>query len=165
MVRIEAQMAFDLKRMKKTDGEAAVDNVDVMHEIFRHLDAKTLSLASCVSKIWCEAAKDDNLWEVICTQHWPPTGISIGRLRSVVNVMGGFRHLYVKWLHPLQRKNGGDCGKSSLIMWSEDQVQLSLSLFSVDYYKRDGCFTSEGIYGSSCTLSRPDLLKNVHKFD
>ncbi|GLJ58346.1 hypothetical protein SUGI_1489850 [Cryptomeria japonica] len=140
-------VGFDRSGMKKRFGDV-VNNVDALHEIFSHLDADALAMASCVSRQWYEAAMDDNMWEEICTKHWPSsTGISMTQLRYVVNVMGGFRRLYAKCLHPLLRRPSSSSSyafKEDGVVWSEDQVQLSLCLFSVDYYKRLGsCNTLE----------------------
>ncbi|KAH9323806.1 hypothetical protein KI387_018445, partial [Taxus chinensis] len=57
------------------------DNMDAMHEVFKHLDAQSLAVASCANRRWHHAAMDDSIWEVICIQRsWP---VSLGRLRSV----------------------------------------------------------------------------------
>ncbi|GLJ32805.1 hypothetical protein SUGI_0660580 [Cryptomeria japonica] len=149
----------EMKKMEEKGfySVAVVDNVDAMHEIFKHLDAESLATASCVSRGWHQAAMDDALWELVCTKHWPASGISIGRLRSVVNVLGGFRRLYVKWMHPLCRN---DAFKEDNVVWSEDQVQLSLSLFSVEYYGRLG---NGPFYGSSgSTIPNSHFLCNFH---
>ncbi|GLJ15617.1 hypothetical protein SUGI_0256720 [Cryptomeria japonica] len=69
------------------------NNVDILEEILKHLDAK---------------------------------------LQSLVATMGGFKRLYMNFLHPLRSySHHKHC--SSL---NEDVIRLSLSLFSVDYYER-----------------------------
>ncbi|XP_059078227.1 F-box protein GID2-like [Cryptomeria japonica] len=127
-----------------TINRGIVDNMDELHEIFKHLDAVSLAVASCVSRRWHQAAMEDNLWEMVCTKHWPASGISIVRLRSVVNVLGGFRRLYVQWVHPFLRHAiaSSPCSETDLKkdngFWSENQVQLSMSLFAIEYYGRLG---------------------------
>ncbi|GLJ32803.1 hypothetical protein SUGI_0660530 [Cryptomeria japonica] len=128
--------------MKKSCTDV-IHNVDALYEIFKHLDAQSLALASCVSTSWHEASIDDNSWEVICTKNWPPTANSIGRLRYVVNVLGGFRHLYLKFLLPLRRHSY--CKKNGLmednsVPWSEDHVRLSMSLLSIEYFEKLASF-------------------------
>ncbi|GLJ32800.1 hypothetical protein SUGI_0660440 [Cryptomeria japonica] len=157
-------MAHDWEKMKKSNSDQVVDNVDAMNEIFKHLDAHSLAVASCVSRRWYVAAMDDNLWEVICTRHWPASGICIGRLKCVVNVMGGFRRLYVKWLHPLcthsaaSNSNTNSKDLDNNVVWTADQVHLSLSLLSVEYFEKLGPFATASCHGNSCTISRPQLL-------
>ncbi|GLJ32802.1 hypothetical protein SUGI_0660520 [Cryptomeria japonica] len=147
-----------MQKMEKS-GTSLVESVDAMQEIFKHLDAQSLGLASCVSRRWHEAAMEDNLWEVICTKRWPASDISIGQLRCVVGAMGGFRRLYVKWLHPLSRHSSPPQCKNGAFVddnvgWSEDQVRLSMSLFSVEYYLKLGSFRSSPSYELSAILSQ-----------
>jgi F-box protein GID2 len=141
-----------------------------MHQVFRHLDAQSLAVAACVCRVWRQEAMNDNVWELVCTKHWPDTGDSIKRLGSVVNAMGGFRHLYTNYLRPiLSGKGRRGCNPNSYssrpapasnnrnsetnMVWGEDQVQLSLSLFSVEYYRRLGFCKS-----SYAHLSSPSSL-------
>ncbi|GLJ32801.1 hypothetical protein SUGI_0660450 [Cryptomeria japonica] len=148
-------------KQKKNNYGDIINNVDAMQEILSHLDADALAMASCVCRRWHQAAIDDSLWEVICTKHWPATAIPFGRIRCVVNVMGGFRRLYVNWLHPLRRSayyHNDSAFKENNLLWSEDQVQLSLSLFSVEYYKKLGSFTTGSCHKLSAIPSVPSIL-------
>jgi len=121
-------------------------NVDMLNEIFKHLDAASLAMASCVSKKWKQASDDEGLWEAICTRHWPSTASSqCGQLKSVVVALGGFRRLYVNCLHPLLSRSNNSLKSCSISKgglssgkqkWSKDEVYLSLSLFSIDCYER-----------------------------
>jgi len=124
-------------------------NVDMLNEIFKHLDAVSLAMASCVSQKWKQATDDEGLWEAICTRQWPSTASSqSGQLKSVVVALGGFRRLYVNCLHPLLSRNNRSykhlkscsiskgASSSSKQKWSKDEVYLSLSLFSIDCYER-----------------------------
>jgi F-box protein GID2 len=136
------------KKLALCQDEVA-SNVDMLNEIFKHLDAVSLAMASCVSKKWKQATDDEGLWEAICTRHWPSTASSQnGQLKSVVVALGGFRRLYVNCLHPLLSRNNRsykhlksgsiskDASSSSKQKWSKDEVYLSLSLFSIDCYER-----------------------------
>jgi len=129
--------------------DVVASNVDMLNEIFKHLDAVSLAMASCVTKKWKQAADDEGLWEAICTRHWPSTASSqSGQLKSVVVALGGFRRLYVNCLHPLLSRNNSsykdlksgsiskEASSSSKLKWSKDEVYLSLSLFSIDCYER-----------------------------
>lgn len=141
-------LAGKYKKLALCQDEVA-SNVDMLNEIFKHLDAASLAMASCVSKKWKQATDDEGLWEAICTRHWPSTASSqSGQLKSVVVALGGFRRLYVNCLHPLLSRNNSSfkhlksCSiskggsSSSKQKWSKDEVYLSLSLFSIDCYER-----------------------------
>jgi F-box protein GID2 len=138
------------KKLALCQDEVA-SNVDMLNEIFKHLDAASLAMASCVSKKWKQATDDEGLWEAICTRHWPSTASSqSGQLKSVVVGLGGFRRLYGNYLHPILSGNNSkhkhlkSCSISkrswsssySKKKWSKDEVYLSLSLFSIDRYWR-----------------------------
>jgi len=137
------------KKLARCHDEVA-NNVDMLNEIFKHLDGVSLAMASCVTKKWKQATDDEGLWEAICTRHWPSTASSqSGQLKSVVVALGGFRRLYVNCLHPLLSRNNSNykhlksgsisqepSSSSSKQKWSKDEVYLSLSLFSIDCYER-----------------------------
>ena len=36
---------------------------DLLSEVMKYMDARTLATASCVNRIWHKAAQDDKLWE------------------------------------------------------------------------------------------------------
>lgn len=134
------------KKVARCQDEVA-NNVDMLNEIFKHLDGVSLAMASCVSKKWKQATDDEGLWEAICTRHWPSSAsCQSGQLKSVVVALGGFRRLYVNCLHPLLSRNNSNykhlkskdppSSSSSKQKWSNDEVYLSLSLFSIDCYER-----------------------------
>ncbi|OMO78843.1 hypothetical protein CCACVL1_14073 [Corchorus capsularis] len=72
-------------------------------KVFKHVDARTLAISSCVSKLWQKTAKDERLWELICTRHWANIGCGTQQLRSVVLPLGGFRQLHSLYLWPLSK--------------------------------------------------------------
>nr|GEV28126.1 hypothetical protein [Tanacetum cinerariifolium] len=76
---------------------------NLVYEIMKHVDAKTLGSASCVNKQWHRTAQDERLWEMICTQHWTNMSCGNNQLRSVVLALGGFYRLYAHYLWPLSR--------------------------------------------------------------
>eukprot|EP01018_Ginkgo_biloba_P003747 Gb_08963 [translate_table: standard] len=117
---------------------------DILLEVFRHLDAKSLAIAACVNKQWKECAEFDSLWENICSQNWPIARdhSHSQQLRSVVLALGGYRRFFLLCLRPLvsrQLNNSTDlpCGFNKH-PWSKDEIHLSLSLFSIDCYERLG---------------------------
>ncbi|ESQ46691.1 hypothetical protein EUTSA_v10000501mg, partial [Eutrema salsugineum] len=63
-------------------------------EVFKHMDAKTLAMFSCVSKIWYRTPEDERLWEPICTRQWANIGYSQDLFKSVVLKLGRFRRLH-----------------------------------------------------------------------
>ncbi|KAK8552001.1 hypothetical protein V6N13_120436 [Hibiscus sabdariffa] len=109
----------DLKMKKvKEDSdeqEAGFMNLDenLLYEVLKHVDARTLAMASCVSKQWHKTAKDERLWELICTRHWANIGCGTQQLRSVVLPLGGFRRLHSLYLWPLSKPNIASASSSS----------------------------------------------------
>uniref|UniRef100_A0A5K1BU10 F-box protein GID2 n=2 Tax=Nymphaea colorata TaxID=210225 RepID=A0A5K1BU10_9MAGN len=143
------------------DGEGEEEfllDENLLFEVFRHMDSRTLGLASCVSRQWHRTAKDERLWEIICTRHWANTGCSTSQLRSVVLALGGFRRLHSLYLWPLlkppARSSSSPSSSSSSsssqspsiprlstnmiptsARWGKDEVHLSLSLLSIRYFE------------------------------
>ncbi|ERN01617.1 hypothetical protein AMTRI_Chr10g4460 [Amborella trichopoda] len=106
------------------------DSMDLLEEIFKKLDPKSLGRASCVSKRWREAGASEHVWEVTFHRHWESSRFPVDRLRSMILALGGFRLMYKSCLHPLRRKTSS--WRASSV---EDEITLSLSLFSVHYLK------------------------------
>ncbi|GAB4851928.1 hypothetical protein Ancab_039297 [Ancistrocladus abbreviatus] len=122
------------------------DHRDILVEILKRLDARSLGVAACVCRLWCSITRNDSLWEHLCFRHVspPPSGV-----RTVVVALGGYKRLYMVCVQPvlsrLRRVKfglGGGCsgGDSELTrrFWRRHGAQLSLSLFCVDYYERTG---------------------------
>lgn len=100
---------------------------NLLFEVFKHVDARTLATAAGVSKQWFKTAHDERLWELLCTKHWTNLGCANQQLRSVVLALGGFRRLHS--LYPFPPMIG--CSP-----WGKDEVHLSLSLLSIRYYEK-----------------------------
>ncbi|GLJ25431.1 hypothetical protein SUGI_0487020 [Cryptomeria japonica] len=148
----------DLCEMSSRDQKEQLSlDGDLLSEVMKHMDARTLARASCVNKVWHKAAQDDKLWENICLKHWANTGCGSHQLRSVVLALGGFRRLYSLCLWPML--NPSASSSSSLLApqsfspflskpglnkkhsakaqsWGKDEVNLSLSLFSIHCYEK-----------------------------
>lgn len=142
MVRLEAGIEED-------DGDKRSkfcinDNVDVLIEILKMLDGPSLGVAACVCRLWCAVSRNDSLWENLCFRHVPrpPDGV-----RAVVLALGGYRRLYMACVRPLLsrllgkspsswRVGGESDSEVARRAWSRHEVELSLSLFCVDYYER-----------------------------
>ncbi|KAK4484306.1 hypothetical protein RD792_006883 [Penstemon davidsonii] len=107
------------------------DNMDVLIEILKRLDDRSLGVAACVCRLWCALTRNDALWEHLCFRHLsppPPDGV-----RTVVVALGGYRRLYMVCVKPvLSRLRQGKL----IRMGTRHEVELSLSLFCVDYYER-----------------------------
>ncbi|CAA7037359.1 unnamed protein product [Microthlaspi erraticum] len=127
---IDSDARNDKKKMKSTEEpEIGFANLDenLVYEVLKHVDARTLAVSACVSKIWHKTVQDERLWELICTRHWANLGCSSLQLRSVVLALGGFRQLHSLYLWPLSSPNPhARLGK--------DELKLSLSLLSIQYY-------------------------------
>lgn len=133
---------------------------NLLYEVLKHVDARTLAAAGCVSKLWHRTAQDERLWELICTRQWANIGCP-NQLRSVVLALGGFRRLYSQFLFHLSKpQSSGSSSPSSAsssswapfapmigskppTRWGKDEVHLSLSLLSIRYYEKMN-FNSRG---------------------
>ncbi|KAL1222538.1 F-box protein GID2 [Cardamine amara subsp. amara] len=130
------------KKMKSAeeeeDSEIGFSNLDenLVYEVLKHVDARTLAMSSCVSKIWHKTAQDERLWELICTRHWVNIGCGKNQLRSVVLALGGFRRLHSLYLWPLSNPN-------PRARFGKDELKLSLSLLSIRYFEKMS-FTKKG---------------------
>nr|WFG82817.1 F-box protein GID2 [Chimonanthus praecox] len=126
---------------------------DLLFEVLKHVDARSLAMAGCVSKLWYKTAQDERLWEMICTRHSSNLGCGNQQLRSVVHALGGFRRLHSLGLWPLLKPPISHSSRSvpsssssafpgALIpaknhtKWGKDEVHLSLSLLSIRYYEK-----------------------------
>ncbi|XP_044511486.1 F-box protein GID2-like [Mangifera indica] len=103
---------------------------NLLFEVLKHVDAKTLATAACVNKQWYKTSRDERLWELICTRHLANVGCSTQQLRSVVLALGGFRRLHSLYLcHRV-------VGSKQPTRWGKDEVHLSLSLLSIRFYEK-----------------------------
>ncbi|KAJ4841060.1 F-box protein gid2 [Turnera subulata] len=128
---------------------------NLLYEVLKHVDERTLGRAACVSKQWHRTSQDERLWELICTRHWANIGCGNNQLRSVVLALGGFRRLHSQYLWPLSKPQSGGASSSSPssssspwgpfpamignkppARWGKDEVHLSLSLLSIRYYEK-----------------------------
>ncbi|KAF9621980.1 hypothetical protein IFM89_029200 [Coptis chinensis] len=139
------------KKKMKTDEQGGCEQAtvftnlgeDLLFEVLKHADPKTLASAACVSKQWSKTAQDERLWEMIYTRHWASKTFNSNpkKLRSMVLNMGGFRRIYSQSLWPLL-KPFYSSPSSSLspapkmpTHWGKDEVHLSLSLLSIRYFQ------------------------------
>ncbi|KAI4337017.1 hypothetical protein L6164_015479 [Bauhinia variegata] len=131
---------------ENTSGFVYLDD-NLLFEVLKHVDARPLAMAACVSKQWHKTAQDERLWELICTKQWANTGCGEQQLRSVVLALGGFRRLHSLYLWPLSRPQSSSSASSSWAAfpqmirskparWGKDEVHLSLSLLSIRYYEK-----------------------------
>ncbi|KAK8517855.1 hypothetical protein V6N13_128011 [Hibiscus sabdariffa] len=133
------------------------DHVDILIEILKRLDCRSLCVAASVCRLWCTIARNDSLWENLCFRHASPPPTSV---RSVVLALGGYKRLYMGCVRPVRRR----LGRARRASWAGDEVQLSLSLFCVDYYERLGGSNSNGrlVGESSPSSSLMFLCKPVN---
>ncbi|XP_019198503.1 PREDICTED: F-box protein SNE-like [Ipomoea nil] len=135
MVRFEAGMEED--EGDKRSKFCINDNVDVLIEILKMLDGPSLGVAACVCSLWRACTRNDSLWETLCFRHVPRPPDAV---RAVVLALGGYRSLYMACVRPvlmnrllLGKPSDDDVARR---VWSRHEVELSLSLFCVDYYER-----------------------------
>ncbi|KVI06715.1 F-box protein GID2-like [Cynara cardunculus var. scolymus] len=86
---------------------------NLLYEVLKHVDARTLGAAGCVNRQWHRTAQDERLWELICTRHWANIGCGNNQLRSVVLALGGFRRLHSHYLWPLSKPSTSTATSSS----------------------------------------------------
>ncbi|KAH1109726.1 hypothetical protein GLYMA_04G042900v4 [Glycine max] len=141
---------------ERVEGLAHFDD-NLLFEVLKHVDARTLAMSGCVNKQWHKTAQDERLWELICTKQWANTGCGEQQLRSVVLALGGFRRLHALYLFPLSKpqqtpsSSSSSTSSSSSSAWGptipqvirskplrlgKDEVHLSLSLLSIRYYEK-----------------------------
>lgn len=138
--------------------ESVLLDENLLYEVLKHADARTLGSAACVSKLWHKTAQDERLWELICTKQWSNIGCAKQQLRSVVLALGGFRRLHALYLWPLAKPSVSSSPSTSAwpclppppppvvparsaaaagrTRWGKDEVHLSLSLLSIRYYEK-----------------------------
>ncbi|XP_071689038.1 F-box protein SNE-like [Rutidosis leptorrhynchoides] len=113
------------------------DHVDLLIEILKRLDGRSLGAAACVCKQWCSITRNDSLWEHLCFRHVSPAPVGV---RPVVSALGGYRRLYMVCVRPvlsrLKRRRVGNESEVVRRVWNQHEVELSLSLFCVEYYER-----------------------------
>ncbi|XP_021887113.1 F-box protein SNE [Carica papaya] len=113
------------------------DHVDILVEILRRLDGRSLGVAACVCRLWCTISRNDSLWEDLCFRQTSSPPLSAASLRPVVAALGGYKRLYLVCFLPVLTRLSRS-GRLARLLWTRDQVQLSLSLFCVDCYERLG---------------------------
>ncbi|KAL8087981.1 F-box protein SNE-like [Apium graveolens] len=112
------------------------DHIDILIEILKRLDDRSLGVAASVCRLWCSVTRNDSLWEHLCFRNVSPAPLGV---RPVVVALGGYRKLYMVCVRPvLSRLKRGKPGGSDIgrRVWSKQEVELWLSLFCVEYYER-----------------------------
>lgn len=101
-----------VKGMEETAISVLMDE-NLLYEVLKHVDARTLGAVGCVNRQWHRTAQDERLWELICTRHWANIGCGNNQLRSVVLALGGFRRLHSHYLWPLSKPSTSTATSSS----------------------------------------------------
>ncbi|KAL3633657.1 hypothetical protein CASFOL_022419 [Castilleja foliolosa] len=136
------------------------DNMDVLIEILKRLDERSLGVAAGVCRLWRGLARNDALWEHLCFRQLspPPAGV-----RTVVVALGGYRRLYTVCVKPVLSRLGkmrvggaAATGELERRVWTRHEVELSLSLFCVDYYER--VFLGGGRLGGDAAAPPSSLM-------
>ncbi|WOH05811.1 hypothetical protein DCAR_0625232 [Daucus carota subsp. sativus] len=112
------------------------DHIDILIEILKRLDDRSLGVAASVCRLWCSVTRNDSLWEHLCFRNVSPVASGV---RPVVVALGGYRKLYMACVRPvlsrLKRRRGGEAEMGRRV-WSKQEIELWLSLFCVEYYER-----------------------------
>ncbi|XP_075651728.1 F-box protein GID2-like [Castanea sativa] len=111
-IRVEEE---EEEEENEEENESGFMNLDenLLYEVLKHVDARTLGSAACVSKLWHKTVQDERLWELICTKHWANIGCPNQQLRSVVLALGGFRRLHSLFLWPLLKPQSSSSSSSA----------------------------------------------------
>ncbi|XP_057527149.1 F-box protein SNE [Amaranthus tricolor] len=138
------------------------DHPDIVMEVLKRLDGRSLAVASCVCRLWSSIANsDDAVWEYVCFRHVsPPPGV-----RPLVLALGGYKRLYMLCVRPVLRRLNNKKrttarygeGELTRRVWTRQGAQLLLSLFCVDYYEKLGG-TSNGSGGRIGSDALPSSL-------
>ncbi|XAR61931.1 hypothetical protein NMG60_11016486 [Bertholletia excelsa] len=153
MKKVRAEEEVEGETEKERCASVLMDE-NMLYEVLKHVDARTLATAACVSKQWNRTAQDERIWELICTRHWANIGYAKPQLRSVVLALGGFRRLHTLYLVPLTKSSSSSPARAAWpplppapmvaakpgsgavrTRWGKDEVHLSLSLLSIRYYE------------------------------
>ncbi|XP_077211044.1 F-box family protein [Tasmannia lanceolata] len=129
-------MAEPEQKKKKTKTQYCFsinDHRDILIEILTRLDVQSLATASSVCRLWNGICRQEFFWENICRRQVSPAA------SRVVAAMGGYRRFYAVCVKPV-------LARLQLGGWSsrEEVIQLSISLFSVDFYERLGTRLGDG---------------------
>ncbi|CDP19669.1 unnamed protein product [Coffea canephora] len=156
------------------------DNMDVLIEILKRADGRSLGVAACVCRLWRAITRNDSLWEHLCFRHFSPPPEAV---KKMVVALGGYKRLYMVCVRPVLNRlfgkfrrmkvlkgsgEGGCESDSDLVrrVWTRQEVELSLSLFCVDYYERvllsAGGGGGSGRIGDSSALSLMFLCEAVN---
>ncbi|KAK1389139.1 F-box protein SNE [Heracleum sosnowskyi] len=126
---------FEIGKRKRSNNFCINDHIDILIEILKRLDDRSLGVAASVCRLWCSVTRNDSLWEHLCFRNVSPAPLGV---RSVVVALGGYRKLYMVCVRPvLSRLKRGKPGSSDIVrrVWSKQEVELWLSLFCVEYYE------------------------------
>ncbi|KAL3510085.1 hypothetical protein ACH5RR_029486 [Cinchona calisaya] len=184
--RDEMEMKCTVEEKAKKPKFCINDNTDVLIEILKRVGGRSLGVAACVCRLWCGITRNDSLWEHLCFRHASPPPDAV---KTVVLALGGYKRLYMVCVRPVLKRlgrlrrmkakggsGGGESADSDLVrrVWTQNEVELSLSLFCVDYYERvllssggggsSGLSDGEGgkLSGGSSALSLMFLCKAVN---
>lgn len=154
---------------------------DLLSEVLKYVDGRSLARASCVNRQWHKAAQDEKLWENICLRHWANIGCGHHQLRSVVLALGGFRRLYAICIWPLLNPSSSSSSSSAFNSqtllppipsqgpsrkpaktqcWGKDEFHLSLSLFSIHCYEKINSVPLGNLSATPLKASKHPIFEN-----
>lgn len=143
----------EIERGRASSAEHVLSDDNLLWEVLKRVDGRTLALAACVSRMWRRVAEDDRLWEMMSLKDG--TGnLQLRFLSNVVTALGGFRRLYSLHLWPLVKPPSPSApsfnwpslpppppmlspaeSASGKRKWGKDEMNLSLSLLSIRHFK------------------------------
>lgn len=116
--------------------------------ISTHIDQKTLAIASCVCKSWSISMSSDQIWQPLCSTHYP----SLSTLHTCYNHTVSYRRLYALGYRANNRR---------LKQPSKPRISLNNIIFALNIYKTTTRMVTLVKYGSQLSFDK----KGVFRFD
>ncbi|XP_009782151.1 putative F-box protein At5g04010 [Nicotiana tabacum] len=116
--------------------------------VSNHLDPKTLAIASCVCKSWSISMSSDQIWQPLCSTHYP----SLSTLHTCYNPTVSYRQLYAL---------GHRANNRRLKQPLKPRISLNNIIFALNIYKTTTRMVTLVKHGSQLCFDK----KGVFRFD
>lgn len=135
-------------------------NADLICEILKRVDGATLANAGCASSLLRSAAREEHIWEELCSSLWPSTRNA--EVKSLISALGGFWKFYTDCFPMVVNRESVsaihydmDCSKSEELpsdYCDKELHNVSPSDFVslVDLHYRDKVIYSKILWGIPC---------------
>ncbi|XP_047334189.1 F-box protein SNE-like [Impatiens glandulifera] len=148
-------MAKKKKKMSYNYKFSINNDIDLLTEILKRLDGRSLCVAACVCRLWTSISRNDLVWEHLCFRN------ASTAVRPVVAALGGYRRLYMVCIRPMLSR----LARRRAVLrraWTRQEMEMSLSLFCIDYYEKLGAGSGSGKLRDASASSLMFLCKPVN---